>query len=296
MQGSLRRRIGWVAALVAVVGVAMPSAHARQALTPPTIDEVVARAAAYVERYVEELSTVVMEEDYRQTDFPNGRGSPSHTQLVSEFLLMRIQGVGDWIGFRDIFEVNGRQVRDRQDRLASLFLGNRTTALAQARRISEDSSRYNLGSTSRNINIPTFALFFLHPTNANRFRFEQDDVGCGDEPTAWEIRFEEVQLPTLTRGFENINLPASGSFCLDPESGRVIETAFDVHHPSSGRVPATDAQTKVTFGLDPRLNIWVPLEMREIYSTAGGSTTRRLFVRRSFHRFFNRSFQPGGCG
>ena len=277
--------IGRAAALLTVVGV---TAHATplSAQAPLTLDDVIARAAAYVETFVEELSTVVMEENSRQTYFASGRANPVRTQLVSEFLLVRVLGVGEWVGFRDVFEVNGRRIRDRQDRLATLFLDDTTTAVAQAGRIAQESSRYNLGSTVRTFNIPTYALFYLHPSNAGRFRFDKEDEGCADEDTAWDIRFEEVEYPTLTQGFEGISLPSRGRFCLDPVSGRVIETQLELHHPSAGggRL-ATDVKVRVRFALEPRLNLWVPVEMRESYSDRGGGRTNGTARYRNYRQF-----------
>ena len=256
--------------------------HTGQCQTPTTF----ARAAAYVEDFVEQLSTVVMEEDYRQTSYRNRGGNATRTRLVSEFLLMRVQGIGEWIGFRDVFEVNGRQIRDRQDRLATLFLGDATTALAQAQRIAQESARYNLGSTGRTFNVPTYALFFLHPSNTRRFRFEKAGEGCADENTAWDIRFEEIEYPTLTRGFEGISLPSHGRFCLDPMSGRVIETQLELYHPSAGvGRPATDAMATVRFALEPRLNLWVPREMRERYSERIGGSTSSTARYRNYRQF-----------
>ncbi|MDP6581191.1 MAG: hypothetical protein QF681_11085 [Vicinamibacterales bacterium] len=285
IHGVFQYRLRSAAALLAVVGAVLRPASlgAQETLS---VDEVIARASAYVEAYVEELSTVVMEEDYGQTYFGSGSASPVHTQVVSEFLLMRVQSVGEWVGFRDVFKANGRQIRDRQDRLASLFLGDTTTALAQARRIAEESSRYNLGSTNRTFNVPTYALFFLHPSNTSRSRFEMDDEGCAGVDTAWNIRFEEVVYPTISSGFQGIDLPAHGRFCLDPESGRVYETELELHHPSvrDGR-PATDAKAQVTFDLEPRLNLWVPIEMRDSYSERGGGRLISTAEYRNYRQF-----------
>lgn len=277
--------VGCAAALLAAAGVTLHTA-ALPAQEPLTVDEVIARAAAYVEDFVEQLSTVVMEEDYRQTSYRNRGGNATRTRLVSEFLLMRVQGIGEWIGFRDVFEINGRQIRDRQDRLATLFLGDATTALAQAQRIAQESARYNLGSTGRTFNVPTYALFFLHPSNTRRFRFEKAGEGCADENTAWDIRFEEIEYPTLTRGFEGISLPSHGRFCLDPMSGRVIETQLELYHPYAGLGrPATDAMATVRFALEPRLNLWVPLEMRERYSERIGGSTSSTARYRNYRQF-----------
>ena len=281
-----QRWVGCAAALLAAAGVTLHTA-ALPAQEPLTVDEVIARAAAYVEDFVEQLSTVVMEEDYRQTFYRRpAQRDGIETRLVSEFLLMRVQGVGEWVGFRDVFEVNGRQIRDRQDRLATLFLGDATTALAQAQRIAQESARYNLGSTGRTFNVPTYALFFLHPSNTRRFRFEKAGEGCADENTAWDIRFEEIEYPTLTRGFEGVSLPSHGRFCLDPMSGRVIETQLELYHPSTGfGRPATDAMATVRFALEPRLNLWVPLEMRERYSERIGGSTSSTARYRNYRQF-----------
>jgi hypothetical protein len=265
---------GWVrGATLILVGVLATSADAAQ--EPLTVDEVVARASAYVEVYVKALTTVVMEEDYRQSNFRRGLTNPTRTRLRSEFLLVRLGEDAVWTGFRDVFEANGRRVRDRQDRLASLFLDDTTTAVARARRIVEESSRYNLGTTSRTFNIPTYALSYLLPSNTARFRFEQDGVGCGDgHPSAWHIRYEEVATPTLTRGYQNIDLPSNGRFCIDPDAGTIFETEIELHHPSVGReVPATEAVAVVTFALNPNVGLWVPTEMRERYSARGGERT-----------------------
>ena len=272
-----RRWSTW-AALLAVVGVAVqPRVDAAQ--EPGTVDDVVARASSYVEQFVESLSSVVMEEDYRQTFFERGRRSPTRTQLVSEFLLVRIQGADQWVGFRDVFRVNGRQVRDRDDRLAALFLEGGAS--------SRESSRYNLGTTERTFNPPTFALFYLHPDNLGRFRFEKEGEGCGDQDAAWDIGFEETQKPTLTRGYQGIDLPSRGRFCLDPVTGRVFETELELHHPAVGNErSATDAKARVRFALEPSLNLWVPVEMRESYWEHGGGGSANSTARYRNYRQF----------
>ncbi len=277
MLGFERLGAGWRRAgalVVTVAGCLAGSVHATQRASM-TVDEVIARASAYVEVYVTALSTVVMEEDYRQSDFRRGRSNPTRIQLRSEFLLVRLGEDSAWSGFRDVFEVNGQRVRDRQDRLASLFLDDTTTAVALARRIVEESSRYNLGDTSRTFNIPTYALSYLLPSNTRRFRFEREGIGCGDDHAdAWDIRYVETETPTLTRGFQNISLPSAGTFCIDPDEGTVFATEVTLNHPAVGRdVPATEAVADVRFTHNAGLGLWVPTEMRERYSQRSGART-----------------------
>ena len=271
--GVERRRPAVPAALLtAAMGMTLHAAPAA-AQDGAGLDEVIGRAAAFVAAYVDELSNVLMEEDYQQTYYEDYGDAPAHSQLVSEFLLTRLDDDGQWVGFRDIVELNGRKLENRGNRLAALFADGGAGAMAQVRRITEESARYNLGATRRTFNVPTYSLFFLHPANVDRFRFERmltGRAGCAGVETAWDVSFQEVGFPTIARGFQNISLPASGRFCLDPESGRVLETEFGLRHPSIGPVEATDTTARVTFGFEPRLNLWVPLEMRDSVSEEDG--------------------------
>ena len=253
------------------------------------IDDVLQNASSYVEAFMEDLSTVVMEEEYGQSSFSGGGGGAIKINLRSEFLLVPLRGSDTWMGFRDVFEVNGRRVQDREDRLAALFIDNSenpTTALAQARQIAEESSRYNVGSIHRTFNIPTYTLLILHPSNIQRFRFSKDGENCAGVDTAWEIEFEETYLPTLTRGFNGINLPADGQLCVDPSSGRVFETEINLHHPSVGETrPATNVKATVKFSLESNIGMLLPEEMRERYSEQGGGNTTSTARYRNYRQF-----------
>ena len=85
--------------------------------------------------------------------------------------------------FRDVFEVDGKPVRDREDRLQKLFLAPSPDAYAQLVRIKEESARYNIGSVDRNINLPLFALQFLRAEHRTRSRFKiSGAAGVGRRP------------------------------------------------------------------------------------------------------------------
>ena len=80
--------------------------------------------------------------------------------LKSDFLLVRPPGAERFVEFRDVFEVDGRPVRDRQDRLTRLFLDTSANT-DRIRAIIEDSARYNIGNIPRNVNTPMLPLVFL---------------------------------------------------------------------------------------------------------------------------------------
>ena len=291
--GWLRRSVAGLL-FASTVSVTIGGAPAQ----PSTLDDVIASATAYVKNLFEELSTVVTEEDYRQSYFPrsSSNNNPRRLRLRSEFLLVLLENTSAWTGFRDIFEVNGNRVRDRQDRLAELFLGDTDDAMRQAQRIVDESSRYNLGTTSRTFNIPTYALSYLHPSNVQRFVFEKDGEGCSDNRAAWDISYEEVDLPSITRGFQNINLPSRGKFCIDSDTGTILKTEIRLSHPSVGRLlKATDATATVTFAFDPNVELWVPAEMRERYQEIAGGRTVST-ARYSNYRKFRVSTDEGTGG
>jgi hypothetical protein len=109
----------------------------------PTRDELLARLAAYVTRFTRDFSNVVAEEEYRQEVWPHQTRT-----LKSDFLLVAYPGANRlWLSFREVFEVDGRPIRDRrEDRLANLFLQPFDDAVRRAQEIVNASQRYNIGS------------------------------------------------------------------------------------------------------------------------------------------------------
>ena len=289
MTGSFRsvpaRR--WKRRAAAAAGAAALSALPAGAVAqPPALDEVMDRAAGRVAAVIEDLATVVMEEDYNQVYFSTERRSgPARSRLRSDFLQVRLAGSEELTGFRDVIEYNGQRVRDRENRLAELFLGAHETAMDQLRSITEENARYNVGSTHRTFNVPTFGLFGLHPANTGRFDFEKRREGCGGMDEAWEVRYEEVASPTMTRGYGGIDLPARGHVCVDPETGDVYETEIELRHPAVEGRPETEARATVTFGREPETGLWAPLEMRERYEERGGGRMNGTARYSDFRRF-----------
>ena len=97
----------------------------------PDLDDVLDRAGDYVTAYQRTFVGVVAEETYRQevrgvagTD-QRGFAFEARGQrrdLKSDMLLVRAPAGDRWMQFRDVFEVDGKPVRDRAERLTKLFL------------------------------------------------------------------------------------------------------------------------------------------------------------------------------
>ncbi len=243
----------------------------------PAIDPFLARVAEYVSVYGGELSAVVSEETYKQeanaaanlvnrnvvldgntfSASPWSGGKATRT-LVSDFLQVRIPGFQGWLPFRDVFEVDGLPVRDRQDRLVKLFVqtpGER--ALENAQAIVRESARYNIGNVRRELNVPTLPLWFLEPQHIRRFNFRK----VGEETLSGRrvvvVEYTEVVHPTFIKTPNSEDIVASGRVWAEPTTGRVHRTLLT----------ASIATITVNYAARPELpGLWLPVTMEEEYS------------------------------
>jgi hypothetical protein len=260
-----------------LIGAMLASLHAQAAQKPPNLDVVLARAAAYVEEFRTQLSGIVAEETYVQQQSPGQR-----REMRSDLLLLRSDTFPHWLQYRDTFEVDGRPIRDRADRLTALFRqpassspgasAPRSAAAAQAQRIARESSRYNLGPVARTINVPLMPLVFLESDNQKRFRFSRaPDTDRPHVPReepghfrltteVWVVRFQERGRPTIIRDpLNRHNVPSEGRFWIEPHSGRVLMSEMRSNHPDV-RVEIT-----VSYQSEPLVGLLVPIAMHETY-------------------------------
>ncbi|HEY3381045.1 MAG TPA: hypothetical protein VGK32_04710 [Vicinamibacterales bacterium] len=235
----------------------------------PELDAVLARSLEYLIRYRRAIANVVAEEEYFQT-LTGTQVNGSNRQLRrtrSDFLMVTVANGTGWIPFRDVFEVDGKKVRDRDDRLRRLFLETPATAIDAAQQVRAEAARYNLGRSTRNINVPMQPLLFLASDVASRFRFRRGGVETVENIVAWRVDFEEVARPTLIRGQSNADVPSSGSYWLEPSTGRVLKTLLRARHPGyTPSDPGLTMETTVVYRKSAALDLWVPAEMHEWYT------------------------------
>ena len=241
------------------------------AAEPPAVATLMRRAGDYVTRFAQTFSNVVTEEHYVQNvsaGVPSGLlRSGGQRDLRSDLLLVRVGGLVEWQPFRDVFEVGGSPVRDRDERLARLFTQPTGAVLARAESIAQESSRYNIGGVQRTVNTPVHTLLFLRPALQPRFQFRLDGHDAGAGPDVWIVKYEEHARPTLIRGDRDSDLPSSGRFWIEAATGRVVRSELLTF---SG---AGSARVTTTFRVDPETDIAVPVEMREEYQLQRGRVT-----------------------
>jgi VWFA-related protein len=212
-----------------------------------------ARLVDYVEAYERQYSGLVAEEEYRQSS------RSRNVRLRSDYLLVKPEKSFEWISFRDVYEVDGVAVRDRDDRLRRLFLEPGVGIGVQLQAIRDESARYNVGLVERNINVPLFLLRFLRPENRPRFRFRLAGRHSVAGVEAWRIEFEERVFPTIITDIQGRDVDAKGWFTVDEVTGAIVQTVLRIEENGS------TGEIKVSFRHDPALGMWVPAEMTEVY-------------------------------
>ena len=141
-----------------------------------------------------------------------------------------------------------------------------TPDVGEARRIADESARYNIGPTRRNFNDPTAALFFLLPGNQARFVFARKGTTTIDGVAAMEIDFKEKSTPTLIRTLDGRDVASQGTIWIVPADGTVVRTRLIV---SGFAGMGSSARVEATFGRNDRLRMWLPVKMTERYEARG---------------------------
>jgi len=221
------------------------------------------------ELYVQELQRPPNPGSNLSRSNPGGgmQGGGAINQLIirSDFLLVQLGGDGEgWMPFRDAYEVKGRKLRDRNDRLLKLFTSNDKERFEKAARYSDDTHKHNLGNVARTINIPTLAMMFLHPRVNERFEFTdggEDNIGGR---IVRKAIYKEVARPTLIKTSRGRDLALTGFLWIDPLSGTVIKSELNAAD------PIVRCQVVVNFRRDEGLDLWVPEKMAEYYKAYSG--------------------------
>jgi hypothetical protein len=240
----------------------------------------VARMTEYLDGYVRDFVNVVAEEDYSQRMIRGAGSGPMVRRLRSDVLLVRTANEIGWIQYRDVFEVDGKPVRDREARVQKLFLENPSNARRLAEEISSESARYNIGEIRRTINTPTLALVLLGPTFIRTLSFHRSGEDTVNGVRAVRLAYEELGRPTLVQAFElRVDAPAVGALWIDPSNGRILKTEISVDNGFS------QGSATVIYRPASDTGLWVPAQMDENYRRAGEEIEGRAIYKnfRSFN-------------
>jgi len=249
------------------------------------ISDVLDRASAYVCSYIHDFASVVAEERYVQDSHPMpridafgaaaGAQASQHVELRSDVLFVTPTSSSKWLTFRDVFSVNGREIRDRAFRLARLFIDPPPDVMDRVSAIAREGYRYNIGSKDRTLANPMLAVAFLQPEYRERFEFRVASIDAARGADVWIVKFKERVRPTILRTSDDRNVSSMGRFWIDGASGRVLQTELET---------STGDKVMTLFGHDERLQLEVPIEMRDI-AWFDGTVITGVATYTNFRRF-----------
>jgi hypothetical protein len=265
-------------AVKVLIGVAIVSAGVLAAPAPQDVplSDLLTRMGQYVEAFERDLATVVSEEVYEQTVAAQEPLPAEQRRMKSEVLLTKTGEMG-WIAFRDVIEVDGTPLTDRADRLLQLFLKPTGDTRAQISRIMEESAKYNLGWVRRTINVPTMVLQFAKPGEQKRSEFRRGVAAKAGHLIVREVRFTERAMPRVIQTRDNA--AASGYFWVEEATGRIVRTELKI---STG---STTSVIGVSYGHQPKLDLWLPVLMSERYTTPRQPAITGRAIYSNFRRF-----------
>jgi hypothetical protein len=225
----MRRR----AACVTVAGLLLAAVVPVRAQQPRlTIPDVLERVSEYLAGFEKDYARVIAEERYKQTATQKRvermtDKTQTQTREIKSDILAATETGSRWLSIRDVFSVDGRPVRDRDARLEKLFAGAGENRFVEARKIAEEGARFNLGTIFRTVNQPSMPLMFITGDNRARsaFRIARYEKVNGVDTVV--IDFEETRRPTIVKS-DTRDLPATGSFWIEPETARVIKASVKI--------------------------------------------------------------------
>jgi hypothetical protein len=227
-----------------------------------------ARTAAYVQRFVDDFANVVAEEEYTQ-EF---RMSGGRRRLKSDFLFVRSPGEERLFQtFRDVLEVNGRPVSDQQERLTRLFLEPFQSAIRRASEISRAAERH--GDNRGRLVDPLQVIAFLQSEYQPNFEFELRGSAPALGNGVREVRFNQPVEVALRGAVANLLA------WIEEPTGRVLKTELRTGIGAATRITTT------TFGFDTTLRINVPVEMRDAVPVGAQDEFLGRARYRNFRRF-----------
>jgi hypothetical protein len=258
-----------VGAMLSLPSLWALSASAASAQSPD-IDVLMERVGDYVHGFIDGFCNVVAEERYEPDRVRRGNG-----RLRSDFLLVRKPGSQrQFLTFRDVVEVNGKVLRNREEALSKLFLKPSDDVIAQANAITAHSADYMFPGSD-----PLLVMVFLQPEFQTRFTFTRDDIEPRFGADIRRVHFEETTSPTLLKQENDRDLPTRGMIWASERTGKIVKTELRL-----GSDPTTTTISTI-FGRDESLGVDVPTILEQTYYPSPGEVVKGTARYSNFRRF-----------
>jgi hypothetical protein len=215
----------------------------------------VAATQAYVVGLESKLAFGVFDETYVQS--VEATLHDNHRTMTGELFLTHLPADDTWISVHDVATVDGDPVPGHQDLATMLQRGELHSV---TRDVADHNALYNIGRIVRNFNEPTLPLLVLARSHISNFSFATQDVTDEQGTRLATLRFtEKNDVPTLISNDRGQHLRARGTITVEPETGRIHRTSFELSPP--------DMSVSLTtiYAHDASSGLWLPSVFQERY-------------------------------
>jgi hypothetical protein len=250
----------------------------------PTLD----KAQTYVTKFVETFASVMWREQSTQEDRTRRQFNASGTRfltlrakrnIVADMLFLWLDRESKWIAVRDVMSVDGVPLQD-QDRPAASAFNRRELSINDLKGLAALNGRFDIGQIVHTFNEPTLAMLFLTARERHRFSFSRPKDERLTGRSVFTYEYKEVVHPTYVQDHAR-DVPASGKVWLDRSSSAVLQTLLELTDPEAG----LKGQITIRYGTALNFDVLVPVEMREVYSSAAGEEITTTATYSDFRRF-----------
>jgi hypothetical protein len=254
------RRLAGITGIVGLATVSLAGQPAPRVKPPDTSAKAVTTLASkYLDEYTTKLEAVVANETYIQETFASVGVRTGSRMLRGELNLAFLPADRTWIAVRDIIEVDGEPVPDRQSLSMLLLRSNLHSVVGE---VMQNNSRYNLGRLTRTFSEPTLALLVIDKSRISNFSFKREQVVTDGGATLVTVSFVEGKRGTIVRRTQTgTPIPSRGELVIDAATGHIRATHMMFNDDES----KTTADLTTTYMLEPRLQLWVPSILAEHY-------------------------------
>jgi len=256
----------------------LPAARISVSAQQPTLPDVLHKAAEAVAPLADPSRMYACDELYKQsftrlketgqnlTGMATRSGVEGDTTNIREWIAeLAVVDTPDnealgqpWIEFRDVTKLDGKPLRDGKSRLGTLATQPIGVAGPDALDITQDTARLRFGRFLRAVLLPRLPQVFLYATNQARFEFKKAGERTIDGTKTWEVKFQEKTKPTIYRASGDKDAPTSGSFWIDPATGRVLVCTYKNGEPNS-----VFSEITITYELDQATGLSLPAKLTE---------------------------------
>jgi len=237
----------------------------QRAKLDPVLRSILAKAGAYAVGYRKLCRELVAEERMTQKEYDRKGRLKKQRSFVSDYLFVALPSDPDsTVEFRDVISIDGRAVPRRSQGLLDLFRSKSSNALEEARRVTKESTKQNLGR-KRTSNMVNFCMSFLLPQYQRVIEYRSSPAENPPESNQFILDFRELTDETALRAVTPMGrkpIPSQGRIWLSKPDAKVLKIDFTFRQDEAFYATAGRYLSEYQLGVD---NLLLPHRFEEYF-------------------------------